>query len=173
MDLENTNQLALSLCHLDLEHVDSLAQRMVAGLSPGISFGLVGTLGAGKTRIVQSIAAAAGIDPADVTSPTFTLLQTHHGSITLHHMDAYRVTDDDEFLELGVEELFDDPQAWTLVEWADLVRSVMPHETVWIKINIEQDARRRQITMFTHDDSLRESLRLIHQQCVDDGWAAA
>ncbi len=173
MDLENTNQLALSLRHLDLEHVDALARRMVDDLAPGITFGLVGTLGAGKTRIVQSMAAATGVDPADVTSPTFTLLQSHHGSITLHHLDAYRVTDDDEFLELGVEELFDDPQAWTLVEWADLVRSVMPRETVWIKIDIEQDANRRQIAMFTQDDALRESLRLIHQQCVNAGWSAA
>ena len=97
MDFENTNQLALSLRHLDLEHVDALARRMVDALAPGIVFGLVGTLGAGKTRIVQSMAAATGVDPADVTSPTFTLLQTHHGSITLHHLDAYRVTDDDEF----------------------------------------------------------------------------
>ncbi|GAA4465726.1 tRNA (adenosine(37)-N6)-threonylcarbamoyltransferase complex ATPase subunit type 1 TsaE [Novipirellula rosea] len=173
MDLENTNQLALSLRHLDLEHVDALARRMVDALAPGIVFGLVGTLGAGKTRIVQSMAAATGVDPADVTSPTFTLLQTHHDSITLHHLDAYRVTDDDEFLELGVEELFDDPQAWTLVEWADRVRSVMPRETVWIKIDIQQDANLRQITMFTEDDALYESLRMIHQRCLDDGWDAA
>ncbi|GAA5505637.1 tRNA (adenosine(37)-N6)-threonylcarbamoyltransferase complex ATPase subunit type 1 TsaE [Novipirellula caenicola] len=173
MDLKNTNQPALYLRHLDLEHVDALARRMVDCLPAGISFGLVGTLGAGKTRIVQSIAAATGVDPADVTSPTFTLLQSHHGSITLHHLDAYRVSDDDEFLELGVEELFDDPQAWTLVEWADLVRSVMPLETVWIKIDIEQDARFRQITMSTQDLALHESLRLLHQQCIDDGWSAA
>ena len=54
----------------------------------------------GYTRAsIQAIARAAGIDAADVTSPTFTLWQTHRGSITLHHLDAYRIADEDEFLD--------------------------------------------------------------------------
>ncbi len=89
-----------------------------------------------------------------MTSPTFTLLQTHRGRITLHHLDAYRLADEDEFLELGVDELFEDDQAWTLIEWADRVESVMPADTLWIEIKIA--------------DNELVSIRGIHDQASDD-----
>ena len=130
---------------------------MVAQLSKGLVIGLVGTLGAGKTTLVQAIARAAGLDSAEVTSPTFTLLQTHHGKIVLHHLDAYRLADEDEFLGLGVDELFEDSDAWTLIEWADRVEFVMPRDTLWIKIDIQDDSMRR-ITVTSTDAAVVESL---------------
>ncbi|MDM4014146.1 tRNA (adenosine(37)-N6)-threonylcarbamoyltransferase complex ATPase subunit type 1 TsaE [Roseiconus lacunae] len=129
----------LQLDQVDLSKLTRLADAMVGRLPEQLTIGLVGTLGAGKTTFTQAIAKAAGIDASDVTSPTFTLLSSYQatiaaGPIMLHHMDAYRVHDEDEFLALGVEELFDAPQTWVLVEWADKVESVMPPETLWITI---------------------------------------
>jgi tRNA threonylcarbamoyladenosine biosynthesis protein TsaE len=134
--------IEFSIKALDLPALESLAHCLVKELPPPLTIGLVGTLGAGKTTLVQAIARAAGIDTANVTSPTFTLLQTHRGAITIHHLDAYRLADEDEFLELGVDELFEDPQAWTLIEWADRVESVMPRDTLWVKITIGTHDRR-------------------------------
>ncbi len=125
---------------VDLPGLQRLADSMVQHLRPPLVVGLVGTLGAGKTSLTQAIARAAGIDVSDVTSPTFTLLQTHDGRIRIHHLDAYRVADEDEFLELGVQELFDDQEAWTIIEWADQVESVLPIDTLWITISIDDDA---------------------------------
>lgn len=142
---------------LDLKGIDRFAQAMVDQLPQGLVIGLVGTLGAGKTTLVQAIARAAGIDSAEVTSPTFTLLQTHHGKIVLHHLDAYRLADEDEFLGLGVDELFEDPRAWTLIEWADRVEFVMPRDTFWIKIDIEDDSTRR-ISITSSDAALVQTL---------------
>ena len=133
---------------LDLQCLDCFAAMLVHLLPTGLVVGLVGTLGAGKTRLTQAIASEFEIDPADVTSPTFTLLQTHAGShpsgqpLTLHHLDAYRLVDEDEFLELGVEELFEAsasaPQpAWTIVEWADRVADVMPRNTLWLNLTVQ------------------------------------
>jgi tRNA threonylcarbamoyladenosine biosynthesis protein TsaE len=130
-------QPASVLRSLDLARLDALARTLVDRVPRGTTFGLVGTLGAGKTSLVRAIAQACGVDVADVTSPTFTLLQTHRGSLTIHHLDAYRLADEDEFLELGVEELFADNSAWTLVEWADRVAGVMPAATLWLRIDIE------------------------------------
>ena len=146
---------------LDLAGIERLAGSMLRHLRAPLVIGLVGTLGAGKTSLVQAIARAAGIDSADVTSPTFSLLQTHRGSLTLHHLDAYRIADEDEFLELGVEELFDDADAWTLIEWADRVRDVMPPETLWIEIEIESDPRFRSITFTTTDESTAKAVNRI------------
>ena len=135
----------LNLVISSLDEVAALARGMTQLFPIGITFGLIGTLGAGKTTFVQAIAGAAGIDTADVTSPTFTLLNSYDaqisaGNISLHHLDVYRINDDDEFLELGVEELFEQPNAWTLIEWADRVELLMPRNTVWIYIDFQSAA---------------------------------
>ena len=153
-----SEQRCATVDSIDLSGIQRLAASMLRHLPRPLVIGLVGTLGAGKTSLVQAIARAAGIDSADVTSPTFTLLQSHHGVLTLHHLDAYRVADEDEFLELGVEELFDDGQAWTLIEWADRVKDVMPTDTLWIEIIILDDASRRSVTFATANDHVARAV---------------
>ena len=140
----NTQQ-SLELHHVDLERLQFIATTLVQHLPESMIIGLVGTLGAGKTKLVQLLVQAASGGAAEVTSPTFTLVQSYAGTPPVHHLDAYRVADEDEFLELGVEELFDD-EAWTIVEWADRVRSVMPHETLWIRLRVEADEYYRTIS---------------------------
>ena len=81
-------------------------------------------LGAGKTRLVQAVAEASGIDRRTVTSPTFVLVQEYHATRTIYHADAYRLADADEFWQLGLDERFDEP-VLVFIEWADrIVRSV-------------------------------------------------
>ncbi len=151
---------------LDLERIDRLAAALVDRVPGGTSIGLVGTLGAGKTALVRAIASACGIDVADVTSPTFTLLQTHHGSLTIHHLDAYRLADEDEFLELGVEELFEDKSAWTMVEWADRVASVMPAATLWLHIDIEANESQANESQ-RHESDRDDAFRCVTLACAD------
>ncbi len=112
-------------------------------------FGLVGTLGAGKTRLCQEIAQAWGIDSTEVTSPTFTLLKSYAiasrgdpptTARQLHHLDLYRVGDEDELWELGLDELWEAPGTWTLVEWADRFADCMPADMIWIRIEVADDS---------------------------------
>ncbi|QDT11211.1 tRNA (adenosine(37)-N6)-threonylcarbamoyltransferase complex ATPase subunit type 1 TsaE [Stieleria marina] len=153
---------------LDLPAIGRFADQLVSQFPDTLVIGLVGTLGAGKTTLVQSIAAAAKIDVAEVTSPTFTLLQTHRGTLTLHHLDAYRLADEDEFLELGVDELFEQPGAWTLVEWADRIADVMPTETLWITIELTSDDARRDLRLTCDDDATREKITAVARQLGAD-----
>jgi tRNA threonylcarbamoyladenosine biosynthesis protein TsaE len=102
---------------------------------------LCGTLGAGKTRLVQGLAASCGIDAAQVTSPTFVLCQQYAGTRTLYHLDAYRLHDADEFRELGTEELYEEP-ALTLIEWADKVEPALPESYLLIQISVTGDTSR-------------------------------
>lgn len=173
--VKNTSSSQLSLGRnvgqiesLDLSGLDQLAVSLVDQLPSGITFGLVGTLGAGKTTLVQAVARACGIDAAEVTSPTFTLLQTHQGKLTLHHLDTYRLADEDEFLELGVDELFEDEDSWTFVEWAERFPSVMPPNTLWICIDLKNDDANndvgsanndhRQVTFYCDDAIIKETI---------------
>jgi len=97
------------------------------------TIGLVGTLGAGKTQLVKFIAQALGANPEDVMSPTFVLMHPLDTNPEIHHIDAYRIRDSDEFLELGIEELFEQP-VLTIIEWADRFVDCMPRNTLWIEL---------------------------------------
>ena len=103
-------------------------------LRPNDVIALNGNLGAGKTRFVQAVASAMGVDQADVNSPTFVLIQEYSGRLNLYHFDTYRLSDSDEFLELGADEILDSGGV-CLIEWADRVADVLPRDI--LRINIE------------------------------------
>lgn len=114
---------------------DLLGQAVAAAVASGTTIALHGTLGAGKTRFTQALAAAFGIDRRDVLSPTFVLGQHYHGQRTLHHFDLYRLRDEDEFLNLGPEEYFES-DGITLVEWGNKFPSALPSDRIEIEIEI-------------------------------------
>jgi tRNA threonylcarbamoyladenosine biosynthesis protein TsaE len=103
---------------------------------------LVGTLGAGKTRLVQAVAAAAGIPAHEVTSPTFVLCHSYRGRRTFHHFDVYRLRDQQEFLDLGPEEYFESA-AVTFIEWADKIERLLPPEHLRIVLQVVGPTQRR------------------------------
>lgn len=121
---------------------DRFGQLLAKTLPAGTVVALVGTLGAGKTRLVQSVAVALGVPADAVTSPTFVLINEYVGGrMPIYHFDAYRLRDEDEFLELGPEEYFDD-KGITFVEWADRVERCLPVDYLTIKIEVLGQTRR-------------------------------
>lgn len=110
-------------------------------LPDGAVVGLFGTLGAGKTRLVQEIAVACGVDRRQVVSPTFVLVKEHHARRSIYHFDAYRLKDEDEFLELGPDEYFDGP-GLVLIEWAGKVESCLPVQRIEIHVEVAGETSR-------------------------------
>jgi tRNA threonylcarbamoyladenosine biosynthesis protein TsaE len=119
----------------DESATDRFGDALASVLPPGTTIALLGTLGAGKTRLVQAIAAASGVSREDVVSPTFVLCQQYAGSRLINHLDAYRLRDEDEFRELGAEELFAS-QAITIIEWADRIADALPEDHIQIEITV-------------------------------------
>ena len=117
------------------EETARLGEILATCLPDGTIVALQGTLGAGKTRLVQAIAKAAGCGHHFVASPTFVLVQQYFGRRVITHIDAYRVGNIREFLELGVDEYFEGPGI-TLIEWADRVREALPEGSLTIQISI-------------------------------------
>jgi tRNA threonylcarbamoyladenosine biosynthesis protein TsaE len=126
----------------DLAATERLGRRLAEQLPPGTVVVLSGTLGAGKTRLVQAVAAGCGIDPADVTSPTFVLCREYHGARTIYHLDAYRIQDEDEFRELGIEELFAST-ALVFIEWGERFRHCLPAESLEITLEVTGETSRQ------------------------------
>lgn len=116
-----------------------VAGDLAGTLSPGDVVLLSGNLGAGKTAFVRGLAEGLGIDPEDVSSPTFTLVHEYRGGrLTLYHADLYRLekaaTDD-----LGLEEL----QSGVLaIEWPDRLTHSLPSAR-YISIEILDGDERR------------------------------
>lgn len=126
-------QIAITL---DDESATERLGRILARTVPdGTTIALTGTLAAGKTRLTQAIAVACGVNRHDVVSPTFVLCQQYVARRMIYHLDAYRIGDDDEFYELGVDEFFDSP-AITIVEWADRVADCLPAARLEIDLRV-------------------------------------
>jgi tRNA threonylcarbamoyladenosine biosynthesis protein TsaE len=126
----------------DENATEALGCALAEVLPRGVVVALCGTLGAGKTRLVQAIAAAAGVDRRAVLSPTFVLIHEYRGRVPIFHFDAYRLRDDEEFQRLGPEEYFD-AGGWTFVEWADRVWPALPPERLEIRIEATSESSRR------------------------------
>lgn len=129
--------------HAQHEHdTDRLGAAIAAALPPGTVVGLIGTLGAGKTRLVQAVAKALGVPAGNVTSPTFVLVNEYRGgSVPIFHFDTYRLKDEDELLALGPEEYFES-DGLTFVEWADRFPELLPADRIEITIDVLGETER-------------------------------
>lgn len=117
----------------------ALGQRLGRQLEPGDVLLLEGDLGAGKTTLVQGLAAGLGIaEPA--VSPTFALLHELAGPVPLRHLDLYRLSPGD-LVHLGAEEWFE-PDAVVAIEWADRLGPYRPREFLEIALETEGQGRR-------------------------------
>jgi len=135
----------------DLPTMDCLGRLLAENLPDSSVVALVGTLGAGKTKLVQAIAKYTGNDEETVSSPTFVLLHEYtDGTRPIYHFDAYRLETAEEFQRLSPDDYFED-SGLTLVEWADKFPQVLPAHHLEIQIEILGDTQRR-VHLIGHGD---------------------
>jgi tRNA threonylcarbamoyladenosine biosynthesis protein TsaE len=123
------------------EETFELARSIGERLSGGEIFLLSGELGAGKTVFAKGLAAGLGIDPADVTSPSFTLVNVHEGRLRFYHVDLYRLESDRQ-VDLGLEEIFEDEKGVVTIEWAERL-GLLTESAVEVEISYLSNSDRR------------------------------
>lgn len=154
----------LTLQTRDLDETLALGRRLGALLFPGAVIALEGTLGAGKTHFVRGVAEGLDIsDPRVVSSPTFVLIQEYEARLPIYHFDAYRLSQLQDFLDLGVEEYFSGVGV-SLVEWADKVTLALPQEHLWIRLEVTGPTA-RQFTFFPRGEPYNALLSKLFPTC--------
>ena len=100
---------------------------------------LNGNLGAGKTTFTKGLAKGLGVERT-VVSPTFTIIKEYEGTaLTLYHIDMYRIEEEDELYELGIEELYRDDSV-TVIEWNKMEE--LPDKVIRIDISVLGESKR-------------------------------
>lgn len=110
---------------------------------PGHIVLLVGSLGSGKTCLVQGLARGLGIEDS-VVSPSFVLLREYHGRLPLYHIDLYRLEKPAEVADLGLEDYLYGAGV-SVVEWADRGRGLFPPKHLLIELSFVSDMERQLI----------------------------
>ncbi|MFQ6604515.1 MAG: tRNA (adenosine(37)-N6)-threonylcarbamoyltransferase complex ATPase subunit type 1 TsaE [Fidelibacterota bacterium] len=130
------------------EETKALARNILTQIPPGSVIALTGDLGSGKTTFTQGVAAALGVQDT-VLSPTFKLISHYEGKeTTLYHIDCYRLRSMDEFLNIGGEHYLLPEKGYTFIEWADVIRDILPADTIEITFQYHKsDPDARQITV--------------------------
>ena len=107
---------------------------------------LSGDLGAGKTLFSRGVATALGVQPDEVTSPTFAIMNVYEGSeLEIRHFDLYRLNRPEELEDIGFEE-YAGGDGITLIEWAELFAEQLPEEYLQVELRHEGAGRRALLT---------------------------
>ena len=123
----------------------ALGKQIGAQLSGGEVLLLDGPLGAGKTVLVKGLASALDIDPEEVVSPSFTLVNPYAGRLPLFHIDLYRLDEGAAAANaVDLEELLTYERAVIVIEWAERLGNYPLTANVWrIMISGDGEADRR------------------------------
>lgn len=102
-------------------------------LLDGDFVGLSGQLGAGKTLFSRGVAHGAGVPLDDVSSPTYSIVQTYQGRLRLHHADLYRLLSEHDLYATGYFDLLEEDGAF-LVEWVEQVPTAAPDDALLVRL---------------------------------------
>ena len=112
---------------------------------------LEGDLGSGKTTFIQGLALGLEVKE-NILSPTFVIQKDFSLALknyrSLYHIDAYRLKNPEELLELGFKDLIGNPENLIVIEWADKIKKILPKEILKIEFeNLGED--KRKITIYS------------------------
>ena len=138
--MENFKKKFISHSETDTEN---FAAEFAGKLPAGSVVTLQGDLGAGKTVFARGFARGLGITEP-VSSPTYTIVQEYQlpDRKRLYHLDLYRISSPESALAFGVDEFFDDPDGYALVEWPERIGNVIPDNAIKITLRHLSESER-------------------------------
>lgn len=130
------------------QETKKLASRVAKKLKPGDILALYGDLGSGKTTFTRYLVGSLGIR-ARVQSPTFVIARIYLAGTkdleinSVNHIDLYRIGDESEVINIGLEDYFNENDTVTVIEWPEVAKELLPSRTIVIKFEYIDDKKRK------------------------------
>lgn len=112
-----------------------LGKKIAQSVSDGSVIAMFGGMGMGKTAFTRGLAEGLGIDPKNVSSPTFAIVHEYSGERTLYHFDMYRIESWDDLYSTGFFDYLDSGGV-IAVEWSENIENALPDG--YVKISFEK-----------------------------------
>ena len=126
----------------DPAEMEEIGIDLASKLADGFLVSLIGPLGAGKTTLTKGIAKGLLITDV-VVSPSYVLAREYQGKLTLHHIDAYRVSSIDELAEVGLDALLPPESGVSVVEWPERIDGLVEISNILVSIEYLDDGARQ------------------------------
>lgn len=129
----------------DIDEIDAFAELFITKLVGPSCIAFSGEMGTGKTTIITALLKKLGVENTQ-GSPTYSIIQSYllPNNENCYHLDAYRIENETEAFQIGLEELFEE-NAYFFVEWPEKIVNFLPINTIWVYIR-EVDQNKRLIT---------------------------
>ncbi len=141
--------MSTTISNADLEGLDNAAREFVKLMGDNTVFAFYGPMSVGKTTFIRALTRVLGVEEDMANSPSFSIINEYRSDTTaelIYHFDLYRLEDEDEALDLGVEDYFDSG-ALCLLEWPERIESLLPDDTVKVTIAEDPDTHARTLTI--------------------------
>ncbi|WP_075340907.1 tRNA (adenosine(37)-N6)-threonylcarbamoyltransferase complex ATPase subunit type 1 TsaE [Tenacibaculum agarivorans] len=118
-----------------LEDITFIAKELISNTKHKVLL-FYGDMGVGKTTLIKEICKTIGSDDI-ISSPTFSLVNEYHTNTSeiIYHFDFYRIENDEEALDIGIEEYFSSGH-WCLIEWPENIKNLLPLNASEVIINL-------------------------------------
>lgn len=124
-----------------LEHLSDAAKIFAEHIEQGRVYAFYGKMGAGKTTFIKAVCEALGVTDV-VNSPTFAIVNEYDcEQFPVYHFDFYRIKSVEEVYDLGYEDYFYG-NGICLIEWPELVESLLPEDAIHVNITVNDDDSR-------------------------------
>ena len=126
----------------DLQHIHDAAKTFINNMPGGRVYAFYGKMGAGKTTFSKALCEELGVEDV-ITSPTFALVNeyTSGEGDPIYHFDFYRIKKLEEVYDMGYEDYFYSGNL-CLLEWPELIESILPDDAVKVTITPQEDGTR-------------------------------
>ena len=124
-----------------LENLSEVATELISS-AKNKTLLFYGQMGVGKTTLIKEICKQLGVLDT-ISSPTFSLVNEYETSKIekVYHFDFYRIAQEEEALDIGIEEYFDNND-WCLIEWPENIENLLPLDAVEIHLSILENQNR-------------------------------
>ena len=131
----------------ELSELKSIAAELIEKYGTHPVWAFEGQMGVGKTTLIQEILRQLGIKDLE-GSPTYSLVNEYisESGRPIFHFDLYRIGNQEEALNIGIEEMIYS-SGLSLIEWPEIVKELLPIDTIWFKLTILEAGQTRLLSV--------------------------